>query len=150
MKTLKGLLIWLLQACLMLLTFWLLTQLIWLGGAWYDVAAWALMPVLGLFSAYLVTRRGVNNYIAWLAPPVCAFFAHYIVTGYTPGGAGPTLACGTGASAAFAAGVHLGHLREKAEVLLPGGRLLFKFGKNGHVIVSGPAEISFFGELPEG
>ena len=39
---------------------------------------------------------------------------------------------------------------EKAEVLLPGGRLLFKFGKNGHVIVSGPAEISFFGELPEG
>ena len=65
MKTLKGLLIWLLQACLMLLTFWLLTQLIWLGGAWYDVAAWALMPVLGLFSAYLVTRRGVNNYIAW-------------------------------------------------------------------------------------
>ena len=89
MKTLKGLLIWLLQACLMLLTFWLLTQLIWLGGAWYDVAAWALMPVLGLFSAYLVTRRGVNNYIAWLAPPVCAFFAHYIVTGYTPGGAVP-------------------------------------------------------------
>ena len=59
-------------------------------------------------------------------------------------GAGPTLACGTGASAAFAAGVHLGLLREKAEVLLPGGRLLFKFGKNGHVIVSGPAEISFF------
>ena len=48
-------------------------------------------------------------------------------------GAGPTLACGTGASAAFAAGVHLGLLREKAEVLLPGGRLLFKFGKNGHV-----------------
>ena len=65
-------------------------------------------------------------------------------------GAGPTLACGTGASAAFAAGVHLGHLREKAEVDLPGGRLLFKFGKSGHVIVSGPAEISFFGELPEG
>ena len=65
-------------------------------------------------------------------------------------GAGPTLACGTGASAAFAAGVHLGHLREKAEVNLPGGRLLFKFGKSGHVIVSGPAEISFFGELPEG
>ena len=91
MKTLKGLLIWLLQTCLTLLAFWLLTQLIWLGGAWYDVAAWALMPVLGLFSAYLVTRRGVNNYIAWLAPPVCAFFAHYIVTGYTPGGAGPTL-----------------------------------------------------------
>ena len=64
-------------------------------------------------------------------------------------GAGATLACGTGASAAFAAGVRLGHLREKAEILLPGGRLLFKFGKSGHVIVSGPAEISFFGELPE-
>ena len=41
------------------------------------------------------------------------------------------------------------HLREKAEVFLPGGRLIFKIGKNGHVIVSGPAEVSFFGELPE-
>ena len=56
----------------------------------------------------------------------------------------------SGASAAFAAGVKLGHLREKAEIFLPGGRLVFKIGKNGHVIVSGPAEISFFGELPEG
>lgn len=64
-------------------------------------------------------------------------------------GSGATLACGTGASAAFAAGVKLGHLREKAEIFLPGGRLVFKIGKNGHVIVSGPAEISFFGELPE-
>ena len=91
MKIFKGFCVWLLQATLALAACVLLTLLIWLGGAWYDVAAWALMPVLGLFSAYLVTRRGVNNYIAWLAPPVCAFFAHYIVTGYTPGGAGPTL-----------------------------------------------------------
>ena len=64
-------------------------------------------------------------------------------------GVGATLACGTGASAAFAAGVALGLLREKAQVLLPGGALRFWFGKNGHVIVSGPAQISFFGELPE-
>ena len=61
------------------------------SGAWYELAAWALMPALGCISAYLVTRRGVNNYIAWLAPPVCVFFAHYIVTGYTPDGPGPTL-----------------------------------------------------------
>ena len=91
MKTLKGLLTWLLQSCLTLLAFWLLTFLIWLGGPWYALASWGLMPALGLVSAYLATRRGLNNYIAWLAPPVSVFFAHFIVTGYTPGGAGPTL-----------------------------------------------------------
>ena len=91
MKTLKGFLVWILQLCLTLLAFWLLTHLIWLSGPWYELAAWALMPALGLISAYLATRRGVNNYIAWLAPPVSVFFAHYIVTGYTPEGAGPTL-----------------------------------------------------------
>ena len=62
-------------------------------------------------------------------------------------GAGATLACGTGASAAFAAGVALGKLEEKAEIELPGGKLLLKQGKNGHVFVSGPAEISFTGEF---
>ena len=64
-------------------------------------------------------------------------------------GAGATLACGTGASAAFAAGVALGRLRERAQVELPGGTLLFKLGKSGNVIVSGPAQISFTGEFPD-
>lgn len=63
-------------------------------------------------------------------------------------GAGATLACGTGAAAAFAAGVSQGRLEDKAEILLPGGKLLLKRGKNGHVIVSGPAQISFTGEIP--
>ncbi|HIV31317.1 MAG TPA: hypothetical protein IAB20_10500 [Candidatus Pullichristensenella excrementipullorum] len=91
MKIFKGFCVWLLQATLALAAYVLLTLLIWLPGAWYELAAWALMPALGCISAYLVTRRGVNNYIAWLAPPVCVFFAHYIVTGYTPDGPGPTL-----------------------------------------------------------
>ncbi len=64
-------------------------------------------------------------------------------------GSGATLACGTGAAAAFAAGVHLGLLDSKAEIHLPGGKLLLKVGKNGHLLVSGPAEMSFIGELPE-
>ena len=90
-RMLKGLLIWLLQAGLTLLAFVLLTLLIWLTGPWYELAAWAAMPLLGAASAYWATRRGVNNYIAWLAPPLGVFFAHYIVTGYTPTSAGPTL-----------------------------------------------------------
>ena len=64
-------------------------------------------------------------------------------------GSGATLACGTGAAAAFAAGVHLGLIEPKAEIALPGGKLVIKRGKNGHLFVSGPAEISFSGELPD-
>ena len=111
MKTIKGLLLWLLQLCLTLVVFGLLTFLIWLPGPWYDLAAWALMPALGLVSAYGVTRRGVNNYIAWLAPPASVFFAHYIVTGYTPDGPGPTLV----AALLAIVGAAAGHVRNEGK-----------------------------------
>lgn len=57
-RMLKGLLIWLLQAGLTLLAFVLLTLLIWLTGPWYELAAWAAMPLLGAASAYWATRAG--------------------------------------------------------------------------------------------
>lgn len=64
-------------------------------------------------------------------------------------GSGATLACGTGASAAFVAGTALGLLDAKAEILLPGGKLLFRYGTTGHVLVTGPAQLSFTGEFPD-
>ena len=111
MKIFKGFCVWLLQATLALVACVLLTLLIWLPGAWYELAAWALMPALGLVSAYGITRRGVNNYIAWLAPPASVFFAHYIVTGYTPDGPGPTLV----AALLAIVGAAAGHVRNERE-----------------------------------
>jgi len=56
-------------------------------------------------------------------------------------GSGPTLACGTGACAAVAAGV-LNGLLDKGEpvtVHLPGGDLEIVWHENGHVFMTGPA-----------
>ncbi len=64
-------------------------------------------------------------------------------------GAGATLACGTGSTAAFAAGVRMGLIEPKAEILLPGGKLIMKMMKNGHICMAGPAEISFTGEFKD-
>lgn len=91
MRFLKGFLWWLLQAGASLVIYTLLTLLIWLDGTLYAIACWAAMPVLGLFTAYFIARRGVNNYIAWIAPPVCAYLSHLLVTGYAPNSVGPTL-----------------------------------------------------------
>lgn len=43
-------------------------------------------------------------------------------------GVGETLACGTGACAAVAIGIHWGRLDEEVSVKLPGGELLIKWG----------------------
>ncbi|OPZ69298.1 MAG: hypothetical protein BWY81_00496 [Firmicutes bacterium ADurb.Bin467] len=91
MRFLKGFLWWLAQAAASLAVCTLLTLLIWLDGTLYAVASWAAMPVIGLFTAYFVARRGVNNYLAWIAPPVCLYAAHLIVTGYAPNSVGPAL-----------------------------------------------------------
>ena len=108
-RKLKGVLVWFAQAGLTLLAFVALTLLIWMPGPWYDIMAWAGMPILGLFSAYLATRHGVNNYIAWSVPPAAVFFAHYIVTGYTPNGPGPTMV----AALLAIIGAAAGHVRNR-------------------------------------
>lgn len=62
-------------------------------------------------------------------------------------GAGPTLACGTGACAA-AVGSHLkGLTGRKVRVHLPGGVLLIEWADNNHVFMTGPATFVFRGEL---
>lgn len=53
-------------------------------GAVYGGYMWAAVPLLGLFSAYWVTRRGLLNYLAWIAPPACQWVCPMIWLGYPP------------------------------------------------------------------
>ena len=63
-------------------------------------------------------------------------------------GAGPTLACGTGACATLVAACLLGLSDDQAEVLLPGGPLQIAWsGHQGSVQMTGPAEAVFDGVL---
>jgi diaminopimelate epimerase len=67
-------------------------------------------------------------------------------------GAGLTLACGTGACAALVAAHLRGLTGRKAEVRLPGGSLLIEWREDdNHVLMTGPAALSFKGEIdPQG
>ena len=64
-------------------------------------------------------------------------------------GAGPTLACGTGACATLVAAVLLDLADEQAEVMLPGGPLLdfLAWSYRGSVLMTGPAEAVFDGVI---
>ena len=61
-------------------------------------------------------------------------------------GAGPTLACGTGATASFFAGYKTGLLDKKIYARLPGGVLEFDINENDEVFMTGPASTAFTGE----
>jgi diaminopimelate epimerase len=62
--------------------------------------------------------------------------------------AGETLACGTGACAAVAAGVRLGWLDSKVDVHTRGGLLTIEWpGGEASVIMTGPAQTVFEGEI---
>jgi len=63
-------------------------------------------------------------------------------------GAGETLACGTGACAAVVAGIRLGLLDARVDVLTRGGLLTIEWpGAAGHVLMTGPAQTVFDGEI---
>jgi diaminopimelate epimerase len=64
-------------------------------------------------------------------------------------GAGETLACGTGACAAVVAGVRLGWLDARVDVRTRGGLLTIEWAgrADAHVLMTGPAETSFEGEI---
>jgi diaminopimelate epimerase len=61
-------------------------------------------------------------------------------------GAGITLACGSGTCAVAAAAHRRGLTDEKMEVELDGGILAVEL-KDGHVLMTGPAALSFRGEI---
>lgn len=63
-------------------------------------------------------------------------------------GAGLTKACGTAACAAAVAAARKGLSERRVHVDLPGGgRLLIDWAENGHILMSGPAELEFEGVL---
>ena len=63
-------------------------------------------------------------------------------------GAGPTLACGTGACAVVVAGVLSGRAERRSTVTLPGGDLLIHWNEaDNHVYMTGPAKAVFRGEV---
>ena len=63
-------------------------------------------------------------------------------------GAGPTLACGTGACAALVAANINGLAGSRAKVSSPGGTLEIEWPDRGLIIMTGPANIVFRGEWP--
>lgn len=62
-------------------------------------------------------------------------------------GAGPTLACGTGACATAVACVLNGKTDRKVRVRLPGGNLYIEWGEDNHLYMTGPAAEVFGGEF---
>jgi diaminopimelate epimerase len=63
-------------------------------------------------------------------------------------GAGETLACGTGACAAVVTGVRAGWLDARVDVHTRGGLLTIEWaGGESHVLMTGPAETAFEGEI---
>jgi diaminopimelate epimerase len=61
-------------------------------------------------------------------------------------GAGPTLACGTGACAVLVAAVLTGRSPRRATVALPGGEMIIEWSEHGPVYMTGPAVEVFTGE----
>jgi len=62
-------------------------------------------------------------------------------------GVGETLACGTGACATLVAASLAGLVQREAAVELPGGELVIRWGEDGRVYMSGPAETVFTGAI---
>ena len=62
-------------------------------------------------------------------------------------GAGRTMACGTGASAAAVASMLKGLTGKRVRVILEAGELLIEWAEDGHVYMTGPAEEVFEGSM---
>lgn len=62
-------------------------------------------------------------------------------------GSGITMACGTGACATAVAAAHVGLTSRESDVVMDGGRLHMRWAEDDHVMLSGPAEFVFDGEI---
>ena len=62
-------------------------------------------------------------------------------------GAGLTRACGTAACATLVSAVRTKRAERKATITVPGGELIVEWRADEHVILTGPAEYEFSGEL---
>ena len=64
-------------------------------------------------------------------------------------GSGITMACGTGACATAVAAARTGRCDRKSSILMDGGQLDIEWRTDNHVLLSGPAEFVFEGEIYE-
>jgi len=64
-------------------------------------------------------------------------------------GAGETLSCGSGACAIAVASRLHGQVDSHVDIILPGGALTVDWDGAGEVMLSGPAELVFWGEWPD-
>ncbi|WP_366979160.1 diaminopimelate epimerase [uncultured Fibrobacter sp.] len=62
-------------------------------------------------------------------------------------GCGVTLACGTGSCATLVAARRTGRVGDEADIVLDGGVLHIKYNDNDHILMTGPAEEVFKGEI---
>ena len=62
-------------------------------------------------------------------------------------GSGITMACGTGACATAVAAAHVGLTSRESDVVMDGGSLHVRWTEDDHVMLSGPAEFVFDGEI---
>lgn len=62
-------------------------------------------------------------------------------------GSGITMACGTGACATFVAARAGGLAQQKATIVVDGGELTIEEAKDGNIIMTGPAETVFEGQI---
>ena len=62
-------------------------------------------------------------------------------------GSGITMACGTGACATAVAAARVGLTSRESDVVMDGGRLHVRWAEDDHVMLSGPAEFVFDGEI---
>lgn len=89
------------KKCLLAAAQLLVMTLLAAGAAWlylssrtlYRLSYLIVLPVCGLFTAYFITRKGVNNYLAWILPPVGMALGHLALYGELPNGAGGCLIC---------------------------------------------------------
>ncbi len=116
-----------------------------------DIAAVPLDDIGPLFESHQVFPQRINTEFIQVVQP------DYLKMLVWERGAGPTLACGTGACAAFVAAVLNGKCRlddsadlamGKATVELPGGPLQIQWSTaNNHIYMTGPAVLVFSGEV---
>ena len=116
-----------------------------------DIAAVPLDDIGPLFESHQVFPQRINTEFIQVVQP------DYLKMLVWERGAGPTLACGTGACAAFVAAVLNGKCSlddsadlamGKATVELPGGPLQIQWSTaNNHIYMTGPAVLVFSGEV---
>ncbi len=106
-----------------------------------DVAAVPLAEIGPQFESHPAFPARINTEFVEVVQP------DYLKMRVWERGAGPTLACGTGACALLVAAVLNGKSDRKATVELPGGCLEIEWAQSNRVFMTGPATLVFSGNV---